>query len=354
MTTATRRGWPALSLAAAVAATGCGVILGLGDDYSSSASGADASDSTTSSEAAADGATISPECAAYAAASCSYVSKCTPGNLRRDYDTEENCLSVTGARCAFDANAVPSVLTPSWFNACSASLTTSANACASGPVPMNIPTPNDPCAVVGPISGGKACGLNDQCETDVCYRTGGGLCGTCLPGVGLGQPCNPLATVCTRGLVCGSKSSCVTLVGVNAHCDLGATSACVAGTDCVIGDAGATSGTCLTEGTLGNPCDPGGVGAPKCNIPWGYYCDATRHCAAITYVETSQPCAALGTVCTNGAACVKGTCQPSIPVGDACTLAGNPGCVAPAQCVTTGMGAQGTCTMPDPSCAAHD
>jgi hypothetical protein len=352
------RGWPAPLVGAFVAFTGCRAVLGLGDDYSSGAF--DASDAPATSEAssdvgvdaASDVLPITPACAAYAAAYCSYISQCLPGILRREYDTLGSCRSVEGAQCTLDANAVPSVLTASWFDACSASLTMSASACSSGPVPMNVPSPNDPCAVVGPIPGGQPCGLDDQCQSSICARSPGAMCGNCLPGVGLGQPCSALTAVCTRGLVCGSRSTCVTLVGANAHCDLGITSACVTGTDCIVGDAGATSGTCLTAGSNGDPCDPNGVGAPKCNVPWGFYCDATLHCAPITYVPSGGSCGALGTSCTDNDVCVHGVCVPPIPDGDSCSVSDVPGCMALTTCVTNGKG-QGTCTTLDPACASH-
>jgi hypothetical protein len=304
--------------------------------------GSDASDGGGD---AASGAT----CASYAAAQCNFLQTCQPGTLQSLYGDMATCVKDVTGSCTFNMAAPRTGQTPAWLSACTAYLGTAT--CS----PM-VPAPGDACAIVGGGTAGESCGINAQCATAACERSPGALCGTCTSAGKAGDSCASASVTCERGLTCGSKHKCVKVVDVGATCDLGVTTACVAGSDCVVGDGGTTSGTCMASGTAaGAACNPKGIGAPRCDGAAGFFCSSGQ-CAAITYGATGAMCGVMGMAddqCTDGDECVAGTCTARIAEGKACTVATNPSCLG-SVCVAGDGGTGGTCTAIDPACTAPD
>ena len=293
-------------------------------------------------------------CQSYAAADCNFGNACLPGQLQATYGTVTNCISQVIAVCTLSLGAPGSGIDAAWLGACQASYETLVGACASGPVPIPVVSPTDPCAVVGAGGSGATCGVNYQCQSAECahYDTG---CGVCAAPVASGGACGNPNLQCLRGLTCGAKGTCVPIVTAGATCDFGVTDDCVTGTDCVLGDAGAKIGTCVASGTkVGAACDPGGRGAPKCSEAAGSNCDAATHeCVAITYVPAGSACGeadggGADNVCA-GSMCVAGACVGPIALSQPCVFGGPP-CGEVAECVVVDGGNQGTCQPIHPTC----
>jgi len=296
-------------------------------------------------------------CAAYAAAECTFLARCEPGVLQVDHGTEAKCVQHITAACEFNVTAPGTGVTASYLAACTPTLTTKANACASGPVPLAVPSLSDPCNLVGAGMPGAPCGFDVQCQTGLCVLTGG-VCGTCAPAAALGEVCGPTIP-CANGLVCSSKNGlCATPVPVSASCDFDVTTVCVAGANCVSADAGATSGTCLAAGAkVGMACNTKSVGAPPCSSLAGFFCDPTGQCAAISYVPTGATCGVSGdggvdSVCTNFDECLSGKCTAPIATGASCAVGGEPTCAGVSVCVAGDGGAPAVCTAPGLDCMA--
>jgi len=315
-------------------------------------------DTGTHTDASHDGG--GGACSTYATAFCNYLSACAPGTLQTEYGTAAACEAQRAVTCTASIAATGSGSSATTIAACGAALVTEAAACKSGPVPPPIPTSTDACAIVGMAAGGAACGIDAQCKTDICTRTGTD-CGQCTSPGAMGAACGPgTGVTCARGLGCsGSHELCVALVGATATCDFGTTNECIGGTQCVAGDAGATSGTCQLEGVaVGTACDVKGVGKPDCWAAAGYYCDtSTGSCAKIAYSASGSCGEADGGTSDNaclGGSCVAGTCVANAASGQAC-IVGAAGCVDGQICVGSADGGPaGTCTAIQPSCAAGD
>jgi hypothetical protein len=302
-----------------------------------------------------------PTCASFAASYCGYLSACQPGTLQSDYGTLAGCTTARTAECATNLAAPGSGVTLALMAACAASLATQTGACSAGPVVGPIETPIDPCAVIGTGAAGAPCAMGAQCATDSCSHIGR-LCGTCTAPGQLGMGCGYATGVtCPRGMTCsGTTSTCVTTVGVGSTCDLGVTTACVAGANCVVAASGDLTGTCQAAGAaVGTPCNSNAVGTPGCWNAAGVFCDNTSHCAAITYAAPSAACGEPGShasdaVCSMGT-CVSGSCVGDSPADGLCTAGGAPACAQGTVCVVSADGgaaggAPGTCTTLASSC----
>jgi hypothetical protein len=300
------------------------------------------------------------DCTAYATAACNRESACTPEEFQTAYGSMATCVSLKAADCATSLSSAGSGITESWVTACSASDTAEAATCSGGPAIQAVPTPSDACAVVGAGAAGAACGVDSQCQSDSCIRTGT-LCGACAAAGTASTACGPGTNVaCARGLTCGEKNVCVPIVAVGMTCDFGVTADCVDGADCVVGDGGATTGTCQASGkAAGTACNGKGVGAPKCWNEAGFFCDpATNQCAAIAYEPAGSPCGLAdgGTAddeCTNGV-CISGMCVAHGGPSTSCSVSSGI-CEDTSLCVigpsTPGMG---TCTAVNPTCPSQD
>ena len=298
-------------------------------------------------------------CAAYATAYCDYLAACEKGTLTATYGTTASCETVEGAVCTNALGAPGSGITTAWTSSCGASYETRTAACSAGPVVPTLPSPSDPCAVVGTSATGAACGIDSECQSDSCLREGT-LCGVCAKKGAALDPCGPgTGVACARGLDCSdSKAVCVTLVAPGGTCDFGTTTECQAGTYCLGADGSTTSGTCVKEGlTVGAPCTAVG-GRSECFGPGGLYCDtATNKCASITYGGGTSSCGVAdgGTAdnaCSSGS-CVSGACATTPTKGQPCVVGGQ-ACVAGTACIVDEAGTSGTCTTVETHCASSD
>jgi hypothetical protein len=308
-------------------------------------------DSTPSTDSSATG-DAGGECAAYATAECSFVQECEPGLFQATYGSMTACISTTTTNCGNNVN-LTSMGTTFTVAACTTSLTTAAAACmTNGPGPRGVPKVGA-CTITGPGTAGMPCGLDGQCASDSCTRTGT-TCGVCTGSAAVGQPCGPgsMAT-CAIGLECGANDTCVTINAVGGTCDLGVTADCVEGADCVVAEGG-TTGTCQASGAkAGVACSTTGVGAPKCYGNAGFFCASSGICQPITYGSSCGGTSDGGT--TNdqclGATCVAGNCLAPIASGQSCTV-GVGSCAAGTVCSDSNGGATGTCSPLDPACGA--
>ena len=349
--------WLALSLAV-IGATGCS-----GGSVASSGTGtATGSTATGSTSAGSTGGNPSAACATYASALCAFLSQCEPEDLVVDYGSSSGCETEQTSLCLTNVAAPGAGITTSWLSACGTSYTSQAGACASGPVPIAVPTPGDACAVTGAGAAGSACGINDQCQSDSCVRSGS-LCGVCTSVVNAGATCGGSSGAsCARGLVCGANGVCLTEVGIDAGCDGDVTTTCQTGASCVLASKDATQGACLANGTkAGTACNTDGIGQPKCSEVGGFYCDPQNQCAAYSFLDggacgevkdAGLPGGAEYSFCVD-ALCVDKTCQAPGAAGSACVYEQDPGCRSGTTCVTADPvdGGAGNCTPNSLTCA---
>ena len=306
---------------------------------------------TEDSAPAADGA-AGTSCADYSATYCNFLGLCEPGTMATTYGTAATCVATVEATCTRSLAATGSAWTPGFTTACGASYASKAGACADGgPQPLPIPAQGDPCQLVGAEDAGAPCSVNSQCGTDECLRPGS-LCGTCSSPGQMGEGCGfATGVTCARGLTCSTaNSTCVPTVGLDSPCTLGVADECVGGANCVVSDAGASSGTCLASGVAaGTPCSPKSVGRASCWAAAGFYCNETTDtCAPIAYGAPGALCGAASEDagardCTYGD-CVSASCVGLIAAGQPCSIAEGAACVGGAVCVVSGSGVAGTCT----------
>lgn len=311
-----------------------------GPHASGSMDGGAGSDSGSSMAIAGDAAAT---CAAYAAANCQFISACEPGTLTATYaGALSQCESAAQTNCLNNIDA-PGSMTTAYTSACMAQLAGYAGVCAdAGPVPHPIAT--GVCATSGTGDAGAACGVDSQCATGSCIRTGS-VCGSCSAPGAPGTPCGPgTAVTCSLGLACGSQNTCVTVVDAGASCDRGATTTCENGADCVVASADSgTAGTCMPRGvTPGAPCDTASVGSPTCWDVAGFFCNGSKQCQAIGYVMSGTCGEADGgtmeTECSGGM-CVGTSCASPAAVGGGCDVGFGAGCAAGSVCAVVGSAA---------------
>jgi hypothetical protein len=288
----------------------------------------------------------SAECTAYAKGLCTFYAQCEVGTLH-GIGTMADCEALNSLDCAYRQSGP----TSGWTTA---EVTQCANYFSTTGCNRALPSSTSACYNAGTGAQGAPCGTVYDCKALGCTIPTGQSCGTCDAVGTAGSPCGgTTGTSCGgAGLQCVS-GVCATLVAVTSTCD--ATHFCYDSV-CVTGDAGASSGTCTAPGTtIGAACSPAtnsvSVGVPDCNRGAGFFCDSTKHCAAITYQPTGMPCDTTfsGTThnecMTETATCVSGTCTAVIPIGMPCTRgSGNAACVNEAFCEpTTDGGTTGTC-----------
>jgi hypothetical protein len=293
-------------------------------------------------------------CAAYATADCNFFQACEPGLLQGNWGTLAACVTAVEATCNDAIGAPGSGFTSTLATGCAAAITTTTMACANGPIVRPVPKMGV-CTVVGAGAGGTPCGLAAQCATNNCEELGS-TCGVCSSPGTLGAACGPgTGVTCGVGLSCGQKNVCTTYVPVGMPCDLGVTTNCTEGADCVVADGG-TTGTCQAEGVkAGTACDPDGVGAPRCWNNAGFFCNLAHVCEPIVYGAAGATCGTLDggaavDFCAGGQ-CVSGSCVATIAAGNPCTV-GAGECAVGYVCADPNGGATGTCTAVDTSCGA--
>ncbi|MBX3223027.1 MAG: hypothetical protein KF795_21120 [Labilithrix sp.] len=238
----------------------------------------------------------------------------------------------------------------------------------------------------GELPGGAACGIDAQCQSASCVKSGSDSCGTCAEHAPVGAPCDRLE--CVEGSRCvllpGGETKCVALsIRKAGESCLEETSACDKGLRCVTDES--AKATCLPLGEAGAACEENTACADglrcirlKCAAPLaegvpclvvrdecevGLGCDRTeRTCRKIVDVAAGAACDPLTRRCAQGicqgssitgdernAVITPGTCVEPLADGAACKERGAPGhaesppCDAPAACIA------GKCALPDPS-----
>jgi hypothetical protein len=213
-----------------------------------------------------------------------------------------------------------------------------------------------PCSTPGTRAPGEKCLYGSQCSTlgcSVSFR--GGVCGTCLPFLPPGAPCNVRDGVCPVDLVClggtcqqAPDVAPITIPGPGMPC----TNSCTAGYACSAGK------TCAPLPSAGQPCSL----LTDCSSDT--YCAKDKVCtprpgagaACVVDVNNNPQCA------TN-TDCAGNVCTARAPLGAPC---GRPGsgtslCVTGATCMETATAGSflcrtlretgESCTNPNDACA---
>jgi hypothetical protein len=289
-------------------------------------------------------------CEVWANAQCENLSRCEPGTLRALYGGVSNCVTAEKEECVESYGMPGSGMTASWLDACSAFLQTSTARCDGGFAAR--PVSPLPCAIVGAGVAGTPCGINAQCASNLCVRTGS-QCGKCFGLATTGGACTAgSGAVCGPGFFCDSSGACAPVVGVGDPCNHGVTAECTAGASCVSFDGG--SPICVLCGAAnGARCDPKGVGAPTCAASAGFFCNSSKVCQEYDYQAVGYFCGIAdgGEYACSDSVCVAGLCTSPSALGQSCSLAGA-GCSMGGICVFVDAGP--TCTPVNPGCFPTD
>jgi hypothetical protein len=240
----------------------------------------------------------------------------------------------------------------------------------------------------GELPGGAACGVDAQCQSASCVKSGSNTCGVCAERAPVGAPCDRLE--CVEGARCvllpdnATKCVALTIREAGESC-MEETVTCGKGLRCVTDESSTSKATCLPLGEAGAACEESTACADglrcirlKCAAPLaegtpcivvrnecevGLACDQTeRTCKKIVKVDAGEACDDLTRRCARGTCLgssitgdernvvvTSGTCVEPLPDGATCTERGAPGhteslpCEEPAACIA------GKCTVPDPS-----
>lgn len=241
----------------------------------------------------------------------------------------------------------------------------------------------------GELPGGAACGVDAQCKSASCLKSGSDTCGVCEERAAVGSPCDRLE--CVEGARCvplpGNETKCVafTIAKAGESC-LQETVACDKGLRCLSDESspqakatclalGAGGAACVesTDCTDGLRCIRDECAAPlaedmpciivrdECKV--GLACDTTaRTCQKIVKVDAGEACDELTRRCAQGT-CLgnsitgdirnvvvkSGTCVETLPDGATCTERGAPGHTERPPCDELAACVAGKCTVPDPS-----
>jgi len=317
--------------------------VGLGCSSSDGGTPAAATDSGTDTPAVV---TADQACTELSGALCDQIQTCAPLFVDAAYGDLANCKTRAKLDCMNAANAPSTGALPADISTCA----TAAKAATCADLLNN----NWPAACApkpGGIADGAPCGNDSQCKSGFCgLDEDKEVCGVCAAKPTEGKPC--VRGRCPQGLVCSAdRSTCGKPVAVGGAC--GATSACIAGSQCF-------GGKCVANVTTeGAACDE--KAGPNCEGSKGLTCLSDK-CMKLTLVEAGKPCGLLndGTKVTGLALCEKngwckgldpaaskftGVCEAAAADGAACvadaTYMKGPGCVEPAECVG------GKCTLPD-------
>jgi hypothetical protein len=313
--------------------------------------------------------TLTKACADWAQARCARLDACSNSTYSViHYGSQATCVANSAAQCATDLAAAQTASTPSFFEACAASIT--AESCGDL-LGANLTAACAPLA--GPIANGSPCFAASQCQSTYCAIPQYATCGACAAVPNAGDTCAVDADCGARNhLTCSKAGTCVAFGVAAGSCDKD--TPCGPGLSCV-GAKKTTPGACAASGsTVGATCDANQQTGPACDAELSLACDpATSMCTADTLVGASATC---GTVDGGVARCESaGTCViPTLDAGDgddagdagaaqatttgSCVAASANGaacdgtdtqCIAPAKCVIPDGGAGGTCQLDDPT-----
>lgn len=306
-------------------------------------------------------------CAILAQAQCDRRQACTNAIqadgvfILNTYGDKTTCLVRQQEACENNATAPGTGTSPAQLEKCASEY---ASWSCTDLFDNNANPPPD-CAPPGKLANGQMCAFAGQCASRFCSGTKNASCGLCADepldgascatsGCAPGQACK---TESTGAMVCRDR-----LVVGDATCT--SDTVCQAFSSCV----GASStdatkiGVCTaTTSTLGTPC--GGTN-PACEGNLGLAClgaTGAKTCQQVAYVRAPGACGTLPdgsrAECINAdcftatgpaaAADTNATCVAQAADTAACDTQLGPLCLAPARCVTSGLGATaGTCMVP--------
>jgi hypothetical protein len=326
--------------------------LGLGALLASSllvaCGGSSQSSSGSGGGGGSTGAEAQAACASLSKARCQKHDSCSNADwVKANFTDESSCETRESLSCMAALAAPGTKLTPAHDQACASAI--DAQACAD----LLGPSPPDACVPpAGARANGQPCSFNGQCQSTFCAVPQGAACGSCADEPKAGDSC-VIDGNCGRGLVCSSDQVCIVpaAVGQDCHRDRD----CVVASTCIAATKTAP-GKCVAAGqSAGVACDA--QKGPGCDRDLGLYCAPTTHvCTAVSFAQAGSPCgdvAGSGVACLAGAVCQipagskTGTCAAAAADGAACTVGGEPHCLAPARCVAGADGGSvGTCEVP--------
>ena len=275
-------------------------------------------------------------CDTFAADYCARIGECDPGVyafLSGGDDTI--CQARLRPRCSQSLTIDGALATADKAGECGKAIrATTCEALLSGHLP-------DSCNPPGARAEGASCSTPLQCTTTRC--TGSDMmCGTCVPRLKLGEPCQS-SSQCQEGLLCNSAGSgtgtCGTFAQLGQPCGNGST--CLPTLFCDNG--GQSSGTCAARRNAGEACTRN----TDCDSLKMLSCEtASKKCVAYTinYVDVGAPCPTAAStsfnICKRDAHCVTTTvtgggtttaCVAASPSGQPCNGVDN-ACAAGLSC----------------------
>lgn len=255
---------------------------------------------------------------------CERGFECAPALTISGYGgTLEGCIEREAPSLAPVATQPGVTVTPAQIQACADSLANGSCSVFRRSVFGNAPTPE--CDLRGTLAADSPCVHSAQCESGICIRQAGALCGTCRGPIPTGEACKSWVE-CGPGAGCAS-GKCAPLVEVGGACNTDAP---------CHDDLACLEGTCAVALAEGAPCTSL-IG--QCDKFAGLACDPNASvCTALSFAEKGAACGVTGNglfLCTDGD-CVPnllfGTCAEKAPDGGACDMEKGPTCQFHSMC----------------------
>ena len=315
----------------------------------------------------------SPEkaCTLLAQAQCERRQACTntvPGSAGTDgvfivstYGDMTMCLVRQQLACMNNATAPGTGTSPAQLEKCASEY---ASWSCSDLFDGNANPPPD-CAPPGTLANGQMCAMAGQCASRFCSGTKNASCGLCADEPVDGTSC--VTSGCAPGQACKTESTDAIvcrdrlLVG-DTTCTSDAP--CQAFSSCVGASASDATKTGVCTPTTSTPGAVCGGANPACEGNVGLAClgaAGARTCMPVAYVQAPGECGTLAdgsrAECINAdcftakgpdaATDTNATCLAQAADLAACDTKFGPLCLAPARCVTSGLGATaGICVVP--------
>jgi len=262
--------------------------------------------------------------ASLARASCAYLERCEPWNLRQRYGDAAGCFTLRRAEVENEVQLPDTSTTASQVEYCERQLAT--HSCSDR-------TALPDCWMRGTRRIGEPCASGSQCASGSCIllqRLDGPTpsCGVCSVIAGEGEACTH--NICALNLTCSSSMQCIVPGREGARC--------ADARDCA-GDHDCRDGRCGPRLPVDAPCSDTTAACRE-----GLVCirraDGSAKCGAPRYAGGFAACgpdplAGTFTSCSNGA-CSRpegGTCLPNLPYGAACSAVRGAKCEHGSSCV---------------------
>jgi hypothetical protein len=322
-----REAWLLASGALAVTAA----FAACGDDMPGTlAAPAATSSSTTTGQGGGTGGSgggLSAECTAYGEAVCERLDACASFYIRVVYGDATRCAYRQALACEFHGAAPGSSFTHDVAADCALGYPNVACGSIFADVATECPY------LAGTAADGEPCVSSWQCASASCQVTEPNGCGTCVPSLQVGAPCDGVLGVCTLGTACAG-GVCQPLSPEGGSC--------AAGEPCDFFMA-CVNGVCSYGAGPGAGCD----GANPCDF-WseGTFCSGAATCDPADVVGEGVACGDVGGVyspCAASGKCsaASSTCVPPAEDAAACGGASEIGCYEPRRCI------DGSCQLPD-------